>query len=121
MKSIRTILIDPTIKSLATVTWNQKLDSLYALLRCQAVEAHDILSLGVPVTVWCDEEYWMRQSPQSDTYPATLFPMCAPIGGRILITGEADSEEGNILDCPIEVADLRDMIRFADVRHPWRA
>jgi hypothetical protein len=116
-KPISVILIDPAAKSLATVQWDQELDSLYAFLNCKFVEAHNILSLGDPVTVFCDEEYWMMRPPQKQTYPATLFPSCVPMAGRLLVTGESDGD-GGVLSCPIEVADLKDMIRFCQTTHP---
>lgn len=118
MKTITAVLIDPVAKTLATVQWDQELDSIYKLLGCEFVEAHNILTLGDPVTVWCDEEFWMRKTPDGERYPATVLVGTQPIAGRILLTGESDGKDG-ALDCPIAVQDLKDLVKFGTMAHPF--
>lgn len=119
MKTITAILIDPVAKSLSTVKWDQELDSLYAFLRCKTVEAPTVLTLGDPVTVWMDEDYWqVAPRDYSANHAATMLPGCVPFAGRLLITGESDGD-GGVLDCRIKVDELRDLIKFGLTTRPW--
>ena len=116
LKPVTGILIDPTEGTLAAVKWDQDLDSIYKLLRCEMVEVHTILTMGDPVVIWCDEEFW-QEKVKGESHAAVVLPHCGPIAGRILITGEYDGN-GGVVDCPLAVADVKDMVKFVTTRGP---
>jgi len=101
---MKVILIDPDQQTVAVCNHDGTLESLYALLDCNSIEAP--IRYDNNDTLYCDEESWITPKEKLSGF---MFPNWSyPILGRGLIVGTDD--EGEDIGCESSVDDFKDII-----------
>lgn len=103
---MKAFLIDPLAKSIAAVEYNNTIEHMYQILRCNLV---DRVRLDEQHLVWIDDEGLLGQNPEANgffglrNYPNVLC-------GRGLVIG--DNGAGGSADATATIEYLRYMIGF---------
>lgn len=109
---IRALLIAPETRVIRVVEWDQEFESLTNYLCCSKVESHTLLTMGKPVTLWCDEEWPLKAQPINRSEHTRFKGVPTWFGGRLLLTGEADAK-GDATDFDLDPEEVATLLEFA--------
>lgn len=112
-KPVRAILIAPETHVIRVVEWDQELESIYNYLCCSYVETHTLLTMGKPLTLWCDEEFNQKATEINRSEFTRFKGVPVWFGGRLLLTGEPDAE-GDATDCDLDPQEVFASLEFSE-------
>lgn len=108
---MKAVLIDAVAKTVTEVEYDGELETVYALLRCELIDA--VNSGGGSVTLVDDEGLL---NAESDDSPFIVFTRDGSvIAGSALVVGDAD-EDGDTTECPYDAETIAENVAFATRR-----